>query len=114
MIDEKTWNVIVEIMSVIDHSRRPDDSSMDALGRIHLILFGELMYTKSMVAACRVPFVRAFCMRPGDLKQLPPATGHAPFIRLAAVHDVFCGGLRLSYMGLGRGAASDAARVEPP
>ena len=41
MIDEKTWNVIVEILSVIDHSRRPNDPNTDAIGNIHILLFGE-------------------------------------------------------------------------
>ena len=40
MVDEKTWNTIVEILSIIDHSRRPNDSNTaDALGRIHIILY---------------------------------------------------------------------------
>ncbi len=41
MIDEKTWSVIVEILSVIDHSRRPNDPNTDAIGNIHVLLFGE-------------------------------------------------------------------------
>ncbi len=40
MIDEKTWSVIVEILSVIDHSRRPNDPNTDAIGNIHVLLFG--------------------------------------------------------------------------
>ena len=44
MIDEVTWNTIVEILSVIDHSRRPNDPNTDALGRIHVILFGAWLW----------------------------------------------------------------------
>ena len=40
MIDVRTWNTIVELLSVIDHNRRPDDQNTDAMGNIHVILFG--------------------------------------------------------------------------
>jgi len=43
MIDEKVWNVIVEILAVIDHSRRPNDPNVDAIGHTHLILFGDVL-----------------------------------------------------------------------
>ena len=41
MIDVRTWNTIVELLSVIDHNRRPDDQNTDAMGNIHVVLFGD-------------------------------------------------------------------------
>ena len=41
MIDEKCWNVISELLSVIDHSRRPNDANAEAMGNVHIILFGD-------------------------------------------------------------------------
>ena len=43
MIDVRTWSTIVELLSVIDHNRRPDvdDKNTDALGNLHVILFGD-------------------------------------------------------------------------
>ena len=64
MIDVVSWTTIVELLSIVDHSRRPDDHTSSALGNIHIILFG-------------------------DFKQLPPATSQAPFIRLGMVHNHF-------------------------
>ena len=40
MIDVRMWNTVVELLSVIDHNRRPDDQNTDALGNIHVVLFG--------------------------------------------------------------------------
>ena len=40
MIDVRTWNTIVELLSVIDHNRRPNDQNTDVMGNIHVILFG--------------------------------------------------------------------------
>ena len=64
MVDEKVWNVIVEILSVIDHSRRPNDTNTDALGRLHVILFGELPAIKKgggcmLCAVCAHTLARA-------------------------------------------------------
>ena len=41
MIDVVSWTTIVELLSIIDHSRRPDDHSSSALGNLHIILFGD-------------------------------------------------------------------------
>ena len=60
MIDEKAWNVIVEILSVIDHSRRPNDPNTDAIAHIHVILFGDLLpliYIDGVAWAWRVPTI---------------------------------------------------------
>jgi len=64
MIDEPAWNTIASLLSMIDHSRRPNDTNASPLGNIHILLFG-------------------------DFKQLPPATSKAPFIRLPFVRNEF-------------------------
>ena len=64
MLDEPAWNTIARLLSMIDHSRRPNDSNAAALGNVHILLFG-------------------------DFKQLPPATSNAPFIRLPSVRNDF-------------------------
>ena len=55
MVDCDCWNTVKKLLSELDHTRRPDIASSDALGACHIILFG-------------------------DFKQLPPATSQAPFI----------------------------------
>ena len=64
MIDEPAWNTIASLLSMIDHSRRPNDTKASTLGNMHILLFG-------------------------DLKQLPPATSKAPFIRLPSLRSEF-------------------------
>lgn len=41
MIDEIAWMAIGQLLSLIDHSRRPDDMNADALGDLHVVLFGD-------------------------------------------------------------------------
>ena len=41
MVDEKAWMAIGSLLSMIDHSRRPNDTKADALGNIHIVLFGD-------------------------------------------------------------------------
>jgi hypothetical protein len=55
MIDVDCFGILSEILSTIDHSKRPNAHTSDAYGNVHIILFG-------------------------DFKQLPPATSKAPFI----------------------------------
>ena len=55
MIDVDCFGILSEILSNIDHSKRPNAHTSDAYGNVHIILFG-------------------------DFKQLPPATSKAPFI----------------------------------
>jgi len=66
MIDTVCWSTIAELLSIIDHSRRPNTDAHieDPLGRMHLLLFG-------------------------DFKQLPPATSRAPFVVDPIVHNCF-------------------------
>ena len=65
MLDKKCFEGISEILSIIDHSRRPGVASPDPFGSVHLQLFG-------------------------DFKQLPPASSEAPFIVVPCVHEA-CG-----------------------
>ena len=64
MMDVTAWAVVVEVLSTIDHSRRPDDQSCDVFGHTHVLLFG-------------------------DFKQLPPATSQPPFIVSPEVWKTF-------------------------
>lgn len=40
MMDIDCWSSIAELMSIVDHSRRPDVVNADTLGSIHVILMG--------------------------------------------------------------------------
>ena len=50
MIDTKTWQVIAEILAIIDHTRRPDARDADAFGNIHLVLFGDFKRLAQQIA----------------------------------------------------------------
>jgi len=41
MLDEPAWKTMAGLLSMIDHSRRPNDVKATALGNIHIILFGD-------------------------------------------------------------------------
>jgi len=55
MIDDACFAGICDVLSIIDHTRRPDERAADCFGPMHVLLFG-------------------------DFKQLPPASSRAPFI----------------------------------
>ena len=65
MLDKVCFEGIQDVLSIVDHSRKPDASvSADPFGDIHLLLFG-------------------------DFKQLPPASSQAPFIIIPSVAQTF-------------------------
>lgn len=84
MIDEVCWNTIVEILSVIDHSRRPDDrNTADAFGNIHVILFGETAFSKGCVC-----LAWAYDgMRPLSISHLPEVIGNSCLRRLVMLRS---------------------------
>ena len=41
MLDEPAWNTIANLLSMIDHTRRPHDVNATALGNCHVLLFGD-------------------------------------------------------------------------
>ena len=55
MIDDACFTGICDTLSILDHTKRPSERPSDCFGLMHVLLFG-------------------------DFKQLPPATGRAPFI----------------------------------
>ena len=59
MMDVDVFRSIIDVLSIADHARRNGESGggpqRDEIGDVHLLLFG-------------------------DFKQLPPATGKAPFV----------------------------------
>ena len=57
MMDVDCWATIIELLSVVDHNRRPAVRAADSLGEVHIALFG-------------------------DFKQLPPATSKAAALRM--------------------------------
>ena len=64
MVDVDLWQSLEEVLSVVDHNKRPKVIAHDAYGAAHVILFG-------------------------DFKQLPPATSRPPFITAPSVLDAF-------------------------
>ena len=55
MLDVDCFSSLSEILSIVDHNKRPNAQGADTFGNVHMMLFG-------------------------DFKQLPPATSKAPFI----------------------------------
>ena len=41
MMDVDCWATIVELLSVVDHNRRPNARAADPFGEVHVILFGD-------------------------------------------------------------------------
>ena len=64
MLDTDCFTGICNVLSIIDHSRRPEARAADGFGPVHVILFG-------------------------DFKQLPPCSSQAPFIVMPAVVQTF-------------------------
>ena len=44
MIDVDCYATIAELLSIIDHSKRDNACDGDALGNVHVILFGDFKY----------------------------------------------------------------------
>ena len=86
MIDVDCWSTIVDLLSIIDHNRRPNADARvedDPFGCMHFVLFG-------------------------DFKQLPPATSKAPFIVHSTVNRCFT----FRVLRENRRVCKDAARAE--
>ena len=41
MIDVDLWQSLEEILSVVDHNKRPKATDSDSFGAVHVILFGD-------------------------------------------------------------------------
>ena len=85
MIDTACWSTIVDLLSIVDHNRRPNANAAaeDPFGHMHVLLFG-------------------------DFKQLPPATSKPPFIVTPAVTGRFA----FRVLRENRRVCQDAARVQ--
>ncbi len=83
MIDVDLWQSLEEILSVVDHNKRPKATDSDSFGAVHMILFG-------------------------DFKQLPPATSRAPFITAPSV----CGAFDFRVLRENRRVVAVAGRAE--
>jgi len=44
MIDKDCFDGICEVLSIIDHSRRPNARGADCFGPVHILLFGDFKY----------------------------------------------------------------------
>jgi len=45
MIDKDCFDGICEVLSIIDHSRRPNARAADCFGPVHVLLFGDFKST---------------------------------------------------------------------
>ena len=41
MIDVDLWQSLEEVLSVVDHNKRPKATDSDSFGAVHVILFGD-------------------------------------------------------------------------
>ena len=59
MIDDECFAGICEVLSIIDHSRRPNAREADCFGPLHLILFGDFKQELSLLILFQGYFSRA-------------------------------------------------------
>ena len=90
MIDERCYSGICDVLSIMDHTRRPTErASADCFGPMHVLLFGDFKRSIGIVKLCvwwprgRVGSSASkifMCVFVCSARQLPPATSRAPFI----------------------------------
>ena len=129
MVDDACFSGICNVLSIIDHTRRPNAWAADCFGPVHVLLFGgdcvSFINCESFVAQClMILLVHPFApprlhQRPSrltknnskhrsDFKQLPPASSRAPFI----VHPLVAQQFEFRCLRENRRVVQDESRSE--
>jgi len=95
MMDVDIWQGIEEVMSIVDHNRRPRASAGDNFGHVHVVLFGDYKHSAEQDNICThvhkppVSCVLAFsCIcdcSPGSCRQ-PQAEPHSSWLPPLRAH----------------------------
>ena len=94
MVDVDCYSTIAELLSIVDHSKRPKAHGADTFGNMHIIFFGDFKYPIYTILDCYRCLSHCLACHHYyyflcTSRQLPPATSKAPFIVFPTVISDF-------------------------